>query len=62
MSRYVALPKPRADFWDDRMVSPLPHPMVDSAIPIKTGLLDMNGRDLYRLPDQVGFVHVAEKN
>ena len=57
MSRYVTKPKPKAsDGADAPQASPLPHPQVFVADPIKTGLVDKDGHDLYRLPDPVGFV------
>jgi hypothetical protein len=59
MTRYVAIrrEKPRADDWaDERYVEPLGHPRVHDRGPVRTGLLDKDGRDLYRLPEPIGFV------
>lgn len=62
MSRYATLPKRKADsFWDDgRMVQPLGHPQVFVGEPIKTGLLDQDGNNIYRLPDEIGYLRQSQ--
>lgn len=56
MPRYVVAPPTRTS-WDDPAPAPaLPHPLAYVSEPVKTGLLDPNGRDIYRVPDQIGFL------
>jgi hypothetical protein len=56
MSRYVSKP-PEADFgyWE-QPAPPLPHPTVFASEPIRTGLLDKDGNDIFRMPDPIGFL------
>ncbi len=46
---------PTTDWWDTTM-PPLSHPQVYESDPVKTGLLDADGRPLYRKTDPIGFV------
>lgn len=60
MARYVAR---RAEtFWDDRMMQPLGHPQVFASEPVKTGLLNKDGHELYRMPDPIGFIRPQPKD
>jgi hypothetical protein len=59
MARYVVGPKRTAedDFYDKPTpMPPIGHPQVFVSEPIKTGIIDLEGRDLYRLPDEIGFL------
>jgi hypothetical protein len=47
--------KPPVAWWD-QVAAPLPHPIVDMILPVKTGLLDNEGREIYRLPTPIGFL------
>jgi hypothetical protein len=38
----------------------LPHPMVTAREPEWTGLVDADGRRIYRLPDPIGFLPTKE--
>jgi hypothetical protein len=45
-------------WWDDAPeppAQPLGHPVVSDG-PVWTGLVDKNGNNIWRLPDQIGFV------
>lgn len=59
-SRYVALPlpppppRPRAD--TDGPAPSLPHPTVYPSELVATGLVDADGRAIYRLPDPLGYL------
>jgi hypothetical protein len=56
MSRYVTLAKPPRASQVVEQAQPLPHPTVHDLDPIKTGILDKDGHDIYRLPDAIGFI------
>jgi hypothetical protein len=51
--------KPLSDEITAAMPS-LPHPAVYIQEPAKTGILDVDGRDIYRIPDRVGFLPERE--
>lgn len=59
MPRYAIGRPHRADdgeeeFW--RTQPPLGHPVVFVPDPAPTGLLDVDGNMIYRLPDPIGFL------
>jgi hypothetical protein len=56
--RYVTKP-PAANWWE-APPQPLPHPVVYPSEAIKTGLLDPNGHDIYKTPDEVGFLRLSK--
>lgn len=58
MARYVTgiAARPRAFWWDQPVNPQLPHPQAIVSDPVDTGLLDADGRKIYRTPDPVGFV------
>lgn len=58
MSRYVTLAQGPKSYLD-APAQPLPHPIVYDRDPIKTGLLDKDGREIYRLPDEIGYIRRA---
>lgn len=60
MPRYATMP-PAADIGDPVPAPALPHPLAYVTEPIKTGLLDQSGRDIYRMPDQIGFLPLPER-
>lgn len=71
MPRYVAVRPKRpplkgwCDFGEDHptAVQPLGQPTVYDAGPVTTGLLDKDGNEIIRVPDQIGFVqHEILKN
>lgn len=55
MPRYVVM-APRAEYWSDREMPSLPHPIAYESGPVDTGLKDSEGRPIYRMPDQIGFL------
>jgi len=57
--RYISLPKREKssdEYWEPRLMPPLAHPQVFVSDPVKTGLIDSDGNDIYRLPDAIGFL------
>jgi hypothetical protein len=56
MSRYVAVRQPPEAEWDWSVPPTIVHPTVSVGPPVDTGLLDAQGRRIYRIPDEVGFV------
>lgn len=57
MSRYVIRPKQQLDEgWWEQSASPLPHPTVFVSEPVRTGILDPDGNDIFKVPDPVGFL------
>ena len=59
--RYVVIPeRPKANWFD-------PEPMLvgktvhEPEAPVDTGVLDPNGRKIYRVPGPVGFVELKER-
>ena len=58
MSKYVSVP--RAD-WDWQRFGPtIGLPTVFPSEPVKIGLKDAAGVDIYRMPDPVGFLRFKE--
>lgn len=58
--RYVT--RPRSDTFDDLCDSPLIEArMVMEQNPVKTGLLDKDGNDIWRVMSPVGFVELRER-
>lgn len=53
MSRYVAMPRPRATFDDPEPM--IPNLSVDERGPVDTGLVDSKGNRIMRLPEPLGF-------
>lgn len=62
MSRYVARPRssrPRADWFDDD--SPMiPSLSVDGPGDVDTGLVDLAGNEIWRVPPPIGFGRCEE--
>ena len=57
MARYVSTRPPlRADWWQTQPPPPLPHPQVFVGDPVDTGLLDVAGNKIMKLPDEIGFI------
>lgn len=59
MSRYVVVRKPAKanDYLDPRPVPQPPLPCVyEPDGPIKTGVIDIDGNDICRVRDQIGFI------
>lgn len=56
MSRYVIRPAQLEEGWWDQPVSPLPHPTTFVSEPVRTGILDPDGNDIFKVPDPVGFL------
>ena len=57
MTKYVTQPEPAKAWCDPYPISQsIVHPTVMVAPPIDTKLLDQDGRRLYRVPDEIGFV------
>lgn len=59
MSRYFSKPQEKAPIvsaWWETQMPPLNHPTATEPAPVDTGLLDADGRKIYRLPDQIGFI------
>lgn len=66
MPRYVAVrqqQKPLRSCWHEydysswsTQAQPLGQPSVYDSGPVRTGLLDKDGNDICRVPDQIGFV------
>lgn len=59
LPRYVTAP-PQALWWE-ASPTPLPNPTCYVPDPVKTGLLDVDGRDIFQLPDQAGFLRNPEQ-
>ena len=58
--RYVTL-RPRSTKWDDLQETPvLQGDTVHEQEPVNTGLLDKDGRTLFRIMDQIGFVRFED--
>lgn len=56
VSRYaIRRPTPARSWWDTP-APPLPHPQSYVSDPVKTGVLDADGNEIYRMPDPVGFL------
>lgn len=55
MSRYVIRPVRSNDWWE-QPAPPLPHPTSFVSEPIRTGILDPDGNDIFKMPDPVGFL------
>lgn len=66
MSRYVmrANPPTKSDWWWDQPSPPhtITHPQISEGPPIDTGLLDADGRKIYRCPDEIGFLPRREEH
>ncbi len=65
MPRYIVMrQKPRSwyDYGRDHepFALPLGHPNVYEAGPIRTGLLDKDGNEIIRMPEEIGFVQRRE--
>lgn len=73
MSRYTTLPRndhasqmrvnPKGAYIDDEGIarSEGPHDLtVDGPMPINTGLIDLHGHSIYRLPPPIGFGRMEE--
>jgi hypothetical protein len=57
MSRYVIMTGRSCGFdWYEQPAPPLPHPMSYVAEPARTGILDQDGNDIFKVPDPVGFL------
>ena len=60
MPRYVTL-RPRSATWDDLQETPsLEGKTVFEPDAVDTGLLDKEGRTLFRIMDQIGFVRFED--
>lgn len=55
MSRPVHVSRPRASD-DGAAVPSQPYPLAIEPGPVDTGLLDMQGRPIWRIPDRIGFL------
>jgi len=73
VSRYVSKPHrstwdqsrrsgaPFADeYWHERAIQPLGHPMVFDREPAPIGILDHDGNPIYRMSDPLGFLPAHE--
>ncbi len=47
---------PRALDWYELPPQPLPHPTAFVSEPVRTGILDPDGNDIFRAPDPIGFL------
>lgn len=56
MARYTTAARARAEWYEDRPVPPLGQPIAYESDPVDTGLKDSEGRPIYRLPDEIGFL------
>jgi hypothetical protein len=60
MPQYVVRGRPRADdeedLYYDRFTAPLNHPLCYPADPVDTGLIDEEGRSIFRLPEPIGYL------
>lgn len=54
-------PKPSTNEWWDWSPTSLPYPQVFDADPVKTGVIDADGRPIYRKPDPIGYVRFDGK-
>ncbi|EJU14942.1 hypothetical protein LH128_01162 [Sphingomonas sp. LH128] len=55
MPRYVSRPHDAAadDWWEGQRLEPVP--VVDVQEPVRTGLLDPHGNEIWRMPRPIGF-------
>jgi hypothetical protein len=66
MPRYFSVAKtaagrPRSDdSWYALQTGPLNHPSVYPSEPAPTGLCDVEGRPIYRSPDELGFLRFSQ--
>lgn len=64
MPRYVIRPstKERCDLGDHQPPPTLPHPTVFSSEAVKTGVIDVDGNSIWRMPEAVGYLSFDEKD
>jgi hypothetical protein len=53
MPTYTSRPK---QFLEPQPAPALPHPVAYVSEPVKTGILDKDGREIYWVPDPIGFL------
>jgi hypothetical protein len=53
---YFVGKKPKGEWWSDQPAPPLGHPQVFVQEPVDTGLLNEDGKPIYRGPDRIGFI------
>ncbi|WP_379487482.1 hypothetical protein [Novosphingobium soli] len=55
MPRYIVRPRADADcdWWEGERLEPVP--LADMPEPMRTGLLDASGNEIWRLPRPIGF-------
>jgi len=60
MGRYVIsgsiTGKPKMFDCYEQPAPPLPHPTAFASEPMRTGILDQDGNDIFKVPDPVGFL------
>jgi hypothetical protein len=59
MPRYIR--KPKARLWWEEDEPFRPNIQVDLVPPERTGVLDADGVELVKIPDQIGFLRKGEK-
>lgn len=62
MSRYVTRrPSPARAWFEPTPAPPLPHPQSYVSDPVETGVLDVDGNKIFRMPDAVGFLRLKDE-
>lgn len=61
MSRYVIRPRRAEGGWWEAPAQALPFPTVVDAGPVQTGVVDVEGNPIYRLPDPIGFLRKEDE-